>query len=155
MNKTPIIIPIQEIASEFVERLSVYGSLKLNTLMCSIITEDVLYNAVGAYLEDALNPLIRNKTKDREVEDKIELLANSVGIKVNDLEKILFSSFGYKYMFALLEQFVSGGEWDVYRISKVNGIYVLEYVGNYVYMEWEKDHVRDGVYSKIPYVSKD
>jgi hypothetical protein len=154
MNKVPVIIPIREIASEFVERLSLHTQVKINDLFFKIILEETLVWIVNAYLEDNLNTLIKNKVSNK-VEEKLEVLANLSKLSINDLEKLLFSSFGYRFMFRLLEEYVDGGEWDVYEFSKIQNNYILKYVGNYIQMEWEREHVRNGVYSKIPYVSTD
>lgn len=58
---------------------------------------------------------------------------------------ISFNSF-LNSIVNIIEGRVNGSEFDIWTIVKVNNIYVLEYLGDYRILEWEKDHLVDGRY---------
>ena len=108
------------------------------------VIEGLILKELKKSIEYNLNPVIRDmRVIDVRCYDECSFVLD---IDQIDLELIVDSSISFLYLRSAIDKAMGVETFNLWNIAVVRGMTVLENLGDFRILQWEKEHLRNGKY---------
>lgn len=148
MKNETILLPLSLYAEEinFSLNLKYYQNLNVRKEL-----EEFLKLFVEYELEKRLKSFIR---KPNNLNNRVYILKQIAYVysvySLDDFIEVVTNNVIYLNLLNLLNTRSHCGEFDTWALQKIKNHYAMIYIGDFRILEWEVDHVWDGVYHNSP-----
>lgn len=162
MSRPVCILPLITLSEEITSTLN-YRFTNVGKIPHKEVEGLVLKYLIGEIrdtLDGCLNPLIANFLRTNaqvECYEILELLGSNFKGNPNNVEVIKKLISRMSPFHCALNEIINSVEedgFDIWTINQIGSCHVVEYVGNYKMMEWEREHIVDGKYVSHKYMGE-